>query len=276
MAKLNSRSICFAIVRIVVAAFSTLNSAIVVKADVDYFSEKSVYFPESKYFVIQNIATEITRVYERCTTNPGCPHRLIMETEMVVGRPEEGTKENPHAFKTWLGHAKISEWKKFYQDGLAHYPHWYRAGQDPNDIPGPITNGSSRLVSAQKWITKNEAGEKTVYGAFGWYAAKLTPADSVDGMNYQWIHGTIGWGRDGAAAIDLTRGFLMNLFSNPGSAGCTRLENKAIAYLRHILPVGTDIYRVYAREAIREHAIPLPRYAEPYSKPTYWMYILLT
>ncbi|MGZ3792655.1 MAG: hypothetical protein ACXVCP_09910 [Bdellovibrio sp.] len=248
----------------------------------DVLSEKQITFPESKYFVIQNIATEKTRVYERCTATPGCPHKMVMETDMVVGR-DEGTDEDPNAFKTWVGHAKIAEWVKFYQDGQRHYPNWYRAGQDINDIPKPITKGASKIVSSRQWIATNEHGDSTIYGAFGWYAAKVTPADPVQGMNYQWMHGTIGWGRDGAAAIELTRSFLLNLFKNQGSSGCTRLENRAIAYLRYLLPPGTDIYRVYARETTREKEIvvngntvvPLSRYADQV-KPILWSYTLLT
>lgn len=252
----------------------------------DYLSEKQILLPSSKYFVIQNVATEKTRVYERCVETPNCPHKLVMETEMVVGRPEEGTKDDPHAFKTWLGHAKISEWVKFYQDGMAHYPHWYKSGQDLKTIPGPITEGISKIASSRKWMVKDSNNKDTIYGAFGWYAAKVTPSDDVSGMNYQWIHGTIGWGKDGAAAIELTRGFLMNLFSNPGSSGCTRLENRAVAYLRSLLPVGTDIYRVYARESTREKetvtgffkkkVTPMPRYADKFGVNGRWDYILLT
>ena len=115
-------------------------------------------------------------------------------------------------------------------------------------------------------------GNETVYGAFGWYAAKVTPADDVDGMNYQWMHGTIGWGKDGPLAIQTTRTALLNMVSNPGSSGCTRLENRAIAYLRSLLPIGTDIYRVYAREASRD----LGRYAGLEKNPVQWSYILTT
>ncbi|MGZ3769858.1 MAG: hypothetical protein ACXVCP_09745 [Bdellovibrio sp.] len=253
----------------------------------DYLSEKPVTsegVSSSKYFVVQNIATEKTRVYERCTTTPNCPHKMVMETDMVVGRSEEGTEYDPHAFTTWLGHARISEWIKFYQDGAKHYPNWYRAGQSIDDIPSPINKGASKIISSRKWVTTNEHGDTSVYGAFGWYAAKISPADPVEGLNYQWMHGTIGWGRDGSAAIELTRSFLMNLFSEQGSAGCTRLENRAIAYLRYLLPVGTDIYRVYAKEATREQevvinknqVIPLPRYSNQYYQPFLWSYTLLT
>ncbi|UOF02702.1 L,D-transpeptidase [Bdellovibrio reynosensis] len=253
----------------------------------DYLSTKEVVLPGSKYFVIQNVATEKTRVYERCTTSPDCAHRLVMESDMVVGRPEEGSEKDPHAFKTWLGHARISEWVKFYQDGLGHYPHWYKAGQDIKTIPAPITDSVTKTLGGRKWITEVEKGSgSTIYGAFGWYAGKLTPGDEINGMNYQWMHGTMGWGKDGPAAIELTRGFFVNLVSNPGSSGCTRLENRAIAYLRHLLPPGTDIYRVYAKESTREQEIttgvfkkktsPLPRYADTYERPLHWQYMLLT
>ncbi|MGZ3782732.1 MAG: hypothetical protein ACXVCY_18965, partial [Pseudobdellovibrionaceae bacterium] len=104
------------------------NVAVELFVSKDYLSEKLVGPLPSKYFIIQNIASEKTRVYERCTTSPDCAHKMVMETDMVVGRPEEGTKEDPNAFKTWVGHARISEWIKFYQDGQKHYPPWYRAG----------------------------------------------------------------------------------------------------------------------------------------------------
>lgn len=252
----------------------------------DFLSERIATTPGGSYFVVQNVATEKTRVYERCTLTPDCPHKMILETDMVVGRPEEGTKQDPHAFKTWLGHSRISEWIKFYQDVKGHYPHWYKAGQDIKTIPGPITGQGSKIIASRQWMVKDAQGKSTIYGAFGWYAAKVTPADDVNGMNYQWMHGTFGWGRDGKESIDLTRGVLMNLFSNPGSSGCTRLENRAIAYMQSILPVGTDIYRVYARETTREKEVitgafrqkvtPLPRYADKYGVPGRWDYILLT
>jgi hypothetical protein len=239
----------------------------------DFLSDKPVAISNaSKYFVVQNVASEKTRVYERCTTSPSCPHKMIFETDMVVGRPEEGTETDPSAYATWVGHAKISEWVKFYQDGMAHYPHWYRAGQDIKTIPRPITDSFSKLLGARKWIVRGMDGQQTIYGAFGWYAAKLTPADEREGMNYQWMHGAIGWGKDGSVAIQATRTALLNMVSNPGSSGCTRLENRAIAYLRSLLPVGTDIYRIYAREAYRD----LTPYAGLENYPAQWSYILTT
>lgn len=229
----------------------------------------------SKYFIIQNVATEKTRVYERCTETPDCPHRLVFETDTVVGRPEEGTKTDPKAYITWLGHSRIADWVKFYSDGAGTYPSWYTAGQDISTIPGPITSGATKLTGSRKWTVKDKKGNTTMYGAFGWYAARLSPADA-SGVNYQWMHGTIGWGQDGEAAIEVTRGFFVNLFSNPGSHGCTRLENRAIAFMRSFLVPGTDVYRVYARESVRETAVPLSRYTNEYRTPGQWEYILLT
>lgn len=252
----------------------------------DYLAEAASITTANKYFVIQNIATEKTRVYERCLTSPDCPHRLIFETDMVVGRNEEGTKENRYAYMTWLGHGKISEWVKFYSDGQATYPPWYTAGQDIKTIPTPISDSPTSLLGSRKWMVKGADGKDTIYGAFGWYAAKITPADENDGVNYQWMHGTIGWGKDGAQSIDVTRGILINIFANPGSHGCTRLENRAIAFMRSFLVPGTDVYRVYARESTREKEIisgifkktitPFPRYANNYKNPAHWNFILVT
>lgn len=253
----------------------------------DYLSEKEVGAPtqgSSKYFVIQNIATEKTRVYERCTDTPDCPHKLILETDMVVGRPE-GPSKNPNEFLTWLGHARIAEWVKFYQDGAGHYPRWYSTGQAFDTIPSPISDSPTKLLGARKWLITYE-GKPSIYGAFGWFAAILTPSDSDNGVNAQWMHGTMGWGVDGNVSIELTRSFIMNLVSDPGSSGCTRLENQAIAYLRQNLPIGTDIYRIYARESTREQEIttgifhksttPFPRYADVYNNPGSWDWILTT
>lgn len=253
----------------------------------DYLSEDPQPVTNaSRYFIIQNIATEKTRVYERCTESPNCPHRLVMETEMVVGRNEEGTDKDRYAFMTWLGHSKVDQWVKFYSDSKQSYPSWYSQNQDLKSIPTPISDSMTKLLGSQKWVVKGADGKDTVYGAFGWYAAKLVPADESSGVNYQWLHGTIGWGKDGADTIDVTRGILINIFSNPGSHGCTRLENRAIAFLRAFIAPGTDVYRVYARESTREKEVvsgvfkkkitPLPRYAQNFNNPAHWNYILLT
>jgi hypothetical protein len=81
-------------------------------------------------------------------------------------------------------------------------------------------------------------------------------------------------------------GAFINMFSNPGSHGCTRLDNRSIAFMRSLLPPGTDLFRVYARESTREKedvrgafgkkVTPLPSYADKYNNPGTWNYILLT
>lgn len=43
----------------------------------DFLSEKSAQLKGTKYFVIQNIATEKTRVYERCTESIDCAHKMV-------------------------------------------------------------------------------------------------------------------------------------------------------------------------------------------------------
>ncbi|MFP5519066.1 MAG: L,D-transpeptidase [Bdellovibrionia bacterium] len=259
----------------------------------DFLNDVAALNAPGKYFVIQNVASEITRVYERCTTSPGCPHKLVLETEMVVGRPEEGTRDDRYAFTTLLGHSKISEWIKLYQDSAGHYPHWYKQGQSLSTIPAKAPRNSKGEPEpsfgwGRKWITKDSNNKDTIYGAFGWYAAKVHPGGSDGGMNYQWIHGTIGWASDKQASIELTRTTLLNLLSNPGSSGCTRLSNGQVSYLRHLLPVGTDIYRVYAREATREKSCLRKNFwgncvqektlagYEGQNKSKDWEYIMLT
>ena len=208
----------------------------------------------SRYVVIQNVATERMRIYERCTSAPGCANRLVMETEMVVGRDTK--KDN---FLTWLGRYKITEWVKFYQDQAEHYPSWY----DPNYPALPKPGSSSKSWMSSK-VMPGKKGD--MRGAFGWYAATLAP-----NANYQWIHGTIGWGADGTKHIEMTRNTFLNIIANPRSSGCTRLENRAVAFARDLLPVGTEIIRVYAREAFRDAS--RARYAAQ-AQPRAWEFIL--
>lgn len=194
---------------------------------------------ESRYLLVQNIATERARVYERCVSSP-CRHKLIFESEMVVGR-QEGDWGNPTRFITWLGRYKITKWVKFYEDNEGHYPSWYHP-QYPA-IPRPKSRDE---LSATYWMSHQAlpGGRGNGRGAFGWFAAMVGP-----NANSQWIHGTYGWGIEGDRYIDYTRSFWVNLFANPRSAGCTRFENRAVAFLRHILSEGTDVVRIYAREA---------------------------
>lgn len=195
----------------------------------------------SKYILIQNVATEKMRIYERCSPTP-CSNHLIMETDMVVGRPE-GSGANQQAFYTWLGRFKITQWVKFYQDGAESYPSWY----DPNypALPPPGASMSSWISS--RLLPSGKGGPR---GAFGWYTALTGP-----NSNNEWVHGTMGWGADGDKFIKETRKVWLNIFSDPRSHGCTRVENRAIAYTRHILPEGTEIFRVYAQEALRDPSL---------------------
>lgn len=212
----------------------------------------------SKYFIVQNIATERMRIYERCTTGPGCANKMVFETEMVVGRPE-GEKGNKYALVTWLGRYKITDWVKFYQDAAENYPSWY----DP-EMPATPKPGSGGSAWMSKKVMPNGKGD--MRGAFGWYAAMTAP-----NANSQWIHGTIGWGSDGDKFIKMTRNFLLNVFANPRSHGCTRLENRAVAYTRTLAPVGTEILRVYALEGLRD--VTRARYQDQ-AQPKAWEFIL--
>lgn len=213
----------------------------------------------SKYFVIQNIASERLRVYERCTATPDCPHRLVMQTEIVVGRDDDD--DYKYRYLTWVGRYKIVNWTKFYEDKAGHYPSWY----DPNypRLPKPGADMDAWFSSR---VMPNREG--SARGAFGWYTALVAP-----NANEQWLHGTYGWGSDGDEFIRATRNFWVNLFADPRSSGCTRVENRGIAYLQYLLPVGTEVIRVYAREALRD--VNLTRYQN--QKQTLpWDFILTT
>lgn len=189
----------------------------------------------SKYFIVQNIATEKLRIYERCTTTPDCPHRMIYQTDMVVGKIS-GDKD----LWTRVGTYKIEKWVKFYEDGASAYPSWY----DPSYPETPSAGGSYGDWSSKSSMPR---GQGALRGAFGWYAAMVSP-----NPHGQWVHGTIGWGSDGDKFIKQTRGFLVNIFSDPRSHGCTRLENRAIAYIQSFIAPGTDLFRVYAREGVAD------------------------
>lgn len=198
-----------------------------------------------KYFVIQNIATERLRVYERDLKNNN--HKMILETEVVVGDKDKG--------KSNLGIYEIASWHKFYRDNARNYPSWY----DPR-LP-TMEKGSG----ATDWFKKKYMPYGgSMRGAFGWYTAKIKP-----NAGYQWTHGTIGYGKESHEFIDRTKNFWVNVISDPRSSGCTRTNNEAIAYLRHILPVGTPIIKIYAKE--RYYDASLSDAPETYKK---WDYIL--
>lgn len=205
----------------------------------------------SKYFMIQNLATEKLRVYKRGCESGDCPHKMIFEADIAVGEDKSSTR-------TIAGHFHIKTWHKFYQDGAGNYPSWY----DPNYPRMPKAGAGAMAWTKSKVLPYSSA---SVRGAFGWYTAKVGP-DAA----YQWTHGTIGWGSDKKEYIEATRGFWANLFADPRSHGCTRTDNESIAYIRHLLPVGSTLIKVYAREAIGD--TNFTRYDGP--KKASWDYIL--
>lgn len=205
---------------------------------------------DGKYFMVQNVATERLRVYERVCADNSCPHKMILEKEVAMGEDTEGER-------TMVGSYRITDWRKFYQDGKGLYPSWY----DPNypSIPSPDDGVMS-------WFKDKHLppGDGQMRGAFGWYTALVGP------NHYgQWTHGTIGWGENKDEFISRTKKFFSNLVMSPRSHGCTRVDNETIAYLRQILPIGTPVIKVYAKEKLLDPQ----RRGYSQSKPT-WDYVL--
>lgn len=195
-----------------------------------------------RYFLIQNIATEKTRLYRKCDGD-NCKHELLLQTENVIGGHDEETR-------TWLGSFKITNWFKFYEDYEGRYPAWY----DPryNSVPSPTDPLSWWF--ARSFMPKTAKPNAEIRGAFGWFAAYLSPDVSA-----QWIHGTFGWGSQKKIPLQNTR-----------SHGCTRFDNESVAYLRHMLRVGTQVIRIYAEESDETFDGTKPGLA-PSEK---WQYIL--
>lgn len=189
-----------------------------------------------KYFVVQNVATERLRVYERVCADNSCPHKMIMEAEIAVGEDKEETR-------TWLGSFRMTHWVKFYQDGAGTYPSWYHP-----DYPMPPEADKGILSWFKKKYMPEVDGKKkgAMRGAFGWYTAFLAP-----NHNAQWTHGTIGWGSNKTSYIERTKKLMANLLTDPRSHGCSRTDNESIAYLRELLPEGTPFLKVYALEAVK-------------------------
>jgi uncharacterized protein YgiM (DUF1202 family) len=205
-----------------------------------------------KYFMIQNIATEKVRVYKKLCNDGRCQHKMLIEANMAAGeKDKDGTR------MTVLGSFNITKWTKFYQDAAGIYPSWY----DPNypEVPPPRS-------SAFSWASYRvlPEGPGKVRGAFGWYTAFVGPKPFS-----QWTHGTLGWGADKTEFIDITRGFFANLFSDPRSHGCSRVDNETIAFLRQLLPVGTPVLKVYAVESLEDSNL-----AQYPDKTASWDYIL--
>lgn len=205
---------------------------------------------EAEFFMIQNVATEIIRVYKKECNQSKCNNKMVLEAEMVAGEDDSSTR-------TIVGNFHITSWHKFYQDGAGSYPSWYH----PN-YPMPPEPDSSVLSWANKKVLPYKGA--SVRGAFGWYTAKVGPNSS-----YQWTHGTLGWGSDKKKYIHVTRGLFANLFSDPRSHGCSRTDNETIAYIRELLPKGSRLIKVYAQEAY------LDRDRREYkNKKSDWNYIL--
>lgn len=215
-----------------------------------YLAEKIIDYKEftGKYFTVLNVATETLRLYERQCSDNTCPHKMIMETEVVVGEDRDLPAAEKGKGRSVLGSYRLSNWVKFYQDPEAHYPAWFREGYPEVPEAGAGFN---------KWLKKefmpiNAEGKVTgsMRGAFGWYAAFVIPNPYG-----QWTHGTIGWGEDKDKYIKKTKNLITNIISNPRSSGCTRNNNEAIAFLRQVLDIGAPMIKIYAREALLDSSL---------------------
>jgi hypothetical protein len=214
--------------------------------------ERRAMTPANRFFMVQNIATERLRVYERRCDDGSCRHQMVLEADMAAG---EYKKKDPERM-TASGFFHITKWIKFYQDNAKKYPSWY----DPA-LPMPPGPGSGVLDWTSDDVKPKGA---SVRGAFGWFAAHVGPDP-----RWQWTHGTLGWGSDGNKYIRATRGFWANLFADPRSHGCSRTDNQTIAYLRSLLPVGSPLIKIYAKEAYADFS----RAGYSGEKPV-WNYIL--
>jgi hypothetical protein len=198
---------------------------------------------KDNYFVVVNIATETLRIYERVCPDNSCPHKMILESEVVVGEDIDHPKEEKGKGRSILGSYRITGWSKFYQDPEGHYPAWYRDGYPTTPEPD---------ASWRQWFSKNvmpldSEGKHhgVMRGAFGWYTAFVAPEPFG-----QWLHGTLGWGSDHDYYIKRVKKFFINIISDPRSSGCTRNNNEAIAFMRKILSVGAPVIKIYAKEEL--------------------------
>ncbi|CAN5475123.1 hypothetical protein BH10BDE1_BH10BDE1_26220 [soil metagenome] len=194
-----------------------------------------------RYIMIQNIATEKLRVYERSNVVGG-PNRLVLETDMIAGENDPAKTR-----RTAVGSYKIEKWIKFYQDVAGLFPSWQDAKLASLPLPG-----SELQDWTQSYLMPQVNGQPSglVRGAFGWFTAKIGP-----NAHAQWTHGTLGWGADKDRFIKLPKTQLAQFYSDPRSFGCTRVENQAIAYLQDLLPVGTRVVKVYAKETIADNEL---------------------
>lgn len=230
----------------------------------EYLAAKIVDYKDftGKYFTILNVATETLRLYERQCLDNSCPHKMIMETEVVVGEDRDHPIAEKGKGRSVLGSYRLTGWAKFYQDADAHYPAWYREGYP--ELP-EVGAGFNKWLK-NKHMPENAEGkvDGKMRGAFGWYAGFVAPNPYG-----QWTHGTIGWGEDKDAYVKKTKKLVTNIISNPRSSGCTRNNNEAIAFLRQILDTGAPMIKIYAKEALLDPS--LSNYSEDSKE---WSYIL--
>jgi hypothetical protein len=233
---------------------------------------------DADVYIIQNVATEKLRVYQRICKDMSCTPKMIFETDMVVGlkKGDDDFKYNTH-----VGSYRIFEWEKFYQDrGTGgHYPSWFDASYP--EQPTAEDNWSSWFDSdVMPWEFCKGSGDDQkcshkgmMRGAFGWYTALVEPHYGTG----QWTHGTIGWGQSSADMVSRAKGedalgVIANMFTSLRSSGCSRLSNPAVAFLRHLVPVGTPLIKIYALESYQDQESMERNY--PQGQTAVWNYLL--
>lgn len=215
---------------------------------------------DADVYMVQNIATEKLRVYQRVCKDNSCPPKMIFETDFVAGLKDKDNDDKKH---TDVGNYRIYEWQKFYQDrgSGGHYPSWY----DPKFPELPEKDDSWRAwfdKDIMPWEFCEGSGDDRkcshkgmMRGAFGWYTALVEPHYGTG----EWTHGTIGWAESSERNILVAKGETLggaigNFFSSLRSSGCSRVSNPAIAFLQHMLPVGTPLIKIYALESYQDQA----------------------
>ena len=174
---------------------------------------KTIVRPEYIKYIVANLATMKLRVYQLPCEK--CSAELIFTTDMVVGKDTE-------IERTKVGYYTIYRWEQFHEDYEKRYLAWNKKPPKP---------GSAR----SEWGS---------IGAFGWYAALLEP-----NAGGQWLHGTLGWAKD-------EENFIIPVMNAGGTSirfkshGCTRVSNPTISFLKDQVPVGSYVFRIYAKEAI--------------------------
>ena len=233
---------------------------------------------DADVYMVQNIATEKLRVYQRVCKDNTCPPKMIFETDFVAGmkKGDPKFKKNTH-----VGNYRIFEWEKFYQDrGTGgHYPSWF----DPTfpEQPGPDESWSKWFKSdimPWEYCTTVDGEKKCSHkgmmrGAFGWYTALVEPHYGTG----QWTHGTIGWAESSQKMIKRAKGedfmgAIANIFTSLRSSGCSRVSNPSVAFLRHILPVGTPLIKIYALESYQDEVSMLNNYSV--GETSQWDFVL--